>query len=78
MVDWIGIILILGGILTRLATWRRYVDAYAAAYGSAPPRTWLLARDPNPRVERARLPLAAGSIATLIGFVVYLIGLLSG
>jgi hypothetical protein len=75
--DWIGAVLVLVGILTRLATWRRYVDSFAAAYGSAPPRAWLLARDTNPEVERARLPLALGTVVAVVGIVVFMLGVLA-
>jgi hypothetical protein len=73
--DWIGGVLVLGGILIRLLTWRRYVTAFVAAHASAPPRTWLLARDPDPEVERARLPLAIGTVVTVVGIVVFMIGI---
>ena len=76
--DSIGTIVFLIGVFVRIATSRKYVNAYTAAYGSAPPRSWLTARDPDPTVERARLPLALGTLIAMVGFGIFVAGLLSG
>ena len=73
----LGTVVALIGIAIRLMTWRRYFDLYSATRRSAPPRSWLWTRDPDPAIERARMPLVVGSVVAIVGFVLLIVGIVT-
>lgn len=66
---YVAIVLVLVGVGIRIAKSRQYLDLYARRYSSAPPKSWLWTRDPDPEIERVRRVLAVATVMVVVGLV---------
>ena len=74
---WLALASLGVGAVIRFATSRRYLDAHAKRYGSAPSRGWLWTGVDDPEVERLRRIMALGSAFLIASGVLFIVNLLT-
>jgi hypothetical protein len=74
---WLALVCLGVGVVIRVATSRRYLDAYARKYGSAPSRGWLWTADRDPEVERLRRIMAVGTSFLIVSGIAFVISMVT-